>query len=189
MNYITSDWHFGHETLMRGYRSTIFPSVEEHDRVIENNIFSTLKKGDSLYFLGDAFWKWDNDRKKAFFDRLRGNSIQFYWIKGNHDKPFKHKAIIWTGDLKELRYNHTSFILCHYPMLIWNKSHYNSIQIHGHVHIGDKTYYKIAETPYYTGKHINVNVEFHDFKPVSIEKLYQIAEGLEDNWDLIKKET
>lgn len=188
MIYFTSDWHFGHERMIKGFRSKDFSSVEEHDKIIEDNIFSTLKRGDTLYFLGDAFWTWNNEQKKKFFDRIRGHSIQFFWVRGNHDKPFSHKAILWTGDLKEIKYNKKRIIMCHYPMLCWNSSHHGSLNFHGHIHNGDKTYYRIAETQYYTGKHINVNLEFYDYRPVSIETLLEKAELLPENWDYIPKE-
>lgn len=188
MIYFSSDWHFGHEKMIKGFRSKKFSSIEEHDQVIEENIFSTLKRGDILYFLGDAFWKWDNERKQKFFNRIRHSGINFFWIKGNHDTLFRHKGILWTGDIKEIKYNKQKLVLCHYPMLCWNASHHNSIQLHGHIHLGDKTYYKIEETQYYTGKHLNVNLEFYNYKPVSIEEVLEKVKTLPDNWDYISRE-
>lgn len=49
--YFTSDWHLGHKAILK-YRSE-FSSVEEHNNLFVENFNKTVKKRDTVYFLGD----------------------------------------------------------------------------------------------------------------------------------------
>lgn len=190
-NWFSSDFHLGHNTILKGHRSEIFSSVDDMTEKIWDNLFSKVRKGDNFYFLGDLFWKVDEVFKKKFFDQFSKMGVNFIWIEGNHDKNFHHAAIKWKGQLKEIRLEQQSIILSHYPMLVWNKSHYNAWLLYGHIHQGDMTHQKINQlgtsVEYFMGKSLNVNLEFWNYKPISFEEISIAMKEKPDNWDLIKK--
>ena len=74
----------------------------------------------------------------------------------------------------------------HYPMMVWDKSHYGAWNLYGHVHRNDSTWDKFDET-WTMGKMLNINIELHDFKPWSFEEIGDYMAGQADNWDLIKE--
>lgn len=72
-------------------------------------------------------------------------------------------------------------VMCHYPMASWEKSHYGSLHLHGHVHnswgeLGMASSDDIQLPPgEKKGKRINVGVDVWDFYPVSLETLLDMA--------------
>jgi len=188
-NFFTSDWHLGHNTIQKGIRGKFFSSMEEHDATIINNIFETVEPGNNLYFLGDAFWKWDSKQVEKFMTDLKRHRINLHWIIGNHDKLSwtKHSCVKWVGQIKDIIIEKQPITLCHYPMLVYNRSHYNAWQLYGHLHVGDSTHSRLYKVNI-MGKKLNMNVELWDYKPVSFEQIEDSMKYKADNWDLIKKE-
>ena len=186
MNWFSSDFHLGHTNLhKKGYRKNIFSSIEEHDEVIIENIFSVIKPGDNFYFLGDLFFKYSTEEKITFFNRFKKNRVNFHWILGNHDKPIRHKAIVFIGHIKDIKIGKQRITLCHYPMIVWNNSHLGAWQLFGHIHKNDNT---DLIFPYERlGKQLNVNVDFWDFKPVSFEEIEEIMKKKKENFDILHK--
>ncbi len=182
MKYFSSDFHFSHEGVIK-WSNRPFKNVDEMNETIVSNILSTLKSGDDLYFLGDL--SWDNEYTKQFFDRIK--HINFHWVLGNHEKGsdfFRQRCRSMTS-LKEVKIGDKSVTLCHYPMLTWNKSHYNSYMLHGHHHINSHGTAELeARAP---GKILNVNVEFHDYKPWSEDEIVSFMKTRPDNWDIIRR--
>lgn len=181
MKYFGSDFHLDHKLMLKLGRP--FSSIQEMNDVIIKNVIDVLKPGDIFYFLGDLSWSYY--QAELFFSQLPKN-VQFHWILGNHDKqPSKYKQFVTsTSNMKEIKIQENSVTLCHYPMTTWNKSHFNSWMLHGHHHISKDN--KIDN--YLQGKMLNVNVEFHDYKPLSEFDIIDIMKDKEDNFDLIKKE-
>ena len=68
--------------------------------------------------------------------------------------------------------------LCHYPMISWNKSHYNSWLLYGHVHNN--------EIPL-KGKMMNVGVDVNNFYPVSFTQVKEYMNKQPNNYNYIKK--
>ena len=69
--------------------------------------------------------------------RLALKPKDIWLIRGNHcasnevcKKVFGDKFRL----IHECKINGTSCVLSHFPMLIWNKSHYGSYHLHGHLH-------------------------------------------------------
>lgn len=186
MKYFTSDWHLGHANILK-FSKRPFSSVEEMDRTIISNLLEIIQPDDEIYHLGDLA----SSKKAAddFFDRLP-RKCRFHWIRGNHDKVFSQfrKNCASQSNLKEITINNngkkTTVTLCHYPLITWNKSHYNHWQLYGHHHLysygTDQLEHKAA------GKQINVCVEFHKYKPVSEKQVIQMMHNRPDNWDLLK---
>lgn len=182
MKWFISDTHFGHEGIIKfGHRP--FESVRQMDRVMLKNINKSLSKGDILYHLGDL--AWTKESYDAFFAGLR-RDISFVWLEGNHDRRVRQ---YYKGDLlqmKEVKVEGQKIFLCHYPMLVWPGSHYNSWHLYGHIHTGTLPDGLISN--FEQGKMFNVNVEYHNFCPISELDVAEFMALKEDNWDLIKKE-
>ena len=186
MKYFSSDYHLGHKHVIP-WSNRPFNNIEEMNEKIISNIES-LPSGSDLYFLGDL--SWDMSILDGFFNRMRKANIHFHWILGNHDEKHgaekyrkncssqSHMKDVYIGDK-------TPVVLCHYPMLTWNKSHYNSFMLYGHHHANS---HGTAELVYKAeGKMLNVNVEFHDYKPWSEEEIIEYMKMRPDNWDLIRR--
>jgi len=144
-----------------------------------------LPENSELYHLGDL--TWNSDWLPHFFNNLNKKHIKFHWLKGNHDSP--NADIIARcasfSDLNEVRIGGNPAILCHYPMTVWNKSHYNSFHLYGHIH-ADVESYPIVENKM-MGKTLNVNVEFHNFKPWSEDEIMEYMKTRPNNWDKIDR--
>lgn len=145
-------------------------------------MIAPLKKGDDFYFLGDLYW--DRNSYYKFYNQFILKCVAFHWITGNHDfHIFKNheNEIEDITPMKEVKFCGQSAVLCHYPMMTWNKSHYNSFMLFGHHHVNGH-----AE-PTIQGKMFNVNCEFNNFKPYSENDIVEIMSHKPDNFDYIKK--
>lgn len=198
MKYFSSDWHLGHVGSIK-FSSRPFANVEEMDRTIIQRMTAPIKKGDDFYFLGDLAW---DPKSAAMFFEAFPSKARFYWILGNHDKdkqrtdlrrelkPFE-KYCAFVGDMLEIKFStapntpRQAITLAHYPMLTWNKSHYNAWQLFGHHHVAS---WKHDEIPWRAnGKQLNVNCEFFGYDPIDETYLIEIMATKPNNWDLIPK--
>jgi calcineurin-like phosphoesterase family protein len=181
-HYFTSDFHLHHQHALLMDARRQFASVEEMDQCIMDGILSTLKRGDVLYFCGDLVWKTNQANYRAFFDTIKRHGISFYWCLGNHDKLFSASGCIRAvRQIIDVRVHDQDITLCHYPMTVWNKSHYGAWNLHGHIHVGDATSHLYQPR----GKQLNVNLEYHNFLPIEFDEVAAIMATREDNFDLI----
>jgi len=145
--WFTSDLHFGHQNLMLKYRNQRFKTIEEMDNWLINSWQSFVKPVDTVYILGDVSFKKPADTA-AVLEQLTGHKIL---IRGNHDKnldkPALRKYFERIEDILEIKVPDTDapkrsendegkqrIVMCHYPMITWNSSHYGSWMLHGHCH-------------------------------------------------------
>jgi calcineurin-like phosphoesterase family protein len=175
---------------MRGFRGTIFKSVEEHNSTITNNLLA-LPRGSNLVIAGDLFWKFSSKQVEEFFTKFKKAGISIYIVFGNHDKMswFKYSIIRSQGYAKPISVDGQSIFVSHYNQSVWNKSHYDAWLLFGHTHHGDSTWER-AKTlnpndTYFTGKKLNINIELHDFKPWSFEEVKAYMDTRPHNWDFI----
>lgn len=175
MEYFVSDHHFGHIRMasMRG-----FSSVEEMNEKIIENHNNIVKGNDTTYLVGDFAFRGSPEK---FIERMNGH---FYFIFGNHDqKEIKHPKIIYsTKGYYDIKLHGQKITLCHFPMITWECSHYNSWHIHGHHHSGFTG----------SGKMLNVSVEsltgITGFGvPISFDQVVEYMNNRPDNWDFIRK--
>jgi calcineurin-like phosphoesterase family protein len=184
MKYFTSDWHLSHNGILE-FSKRPFENVEQMDNTIINNVLATVEGGDEIYFLGDL--TWNHLTAERFFRQLPDN-INFHWILGNHEKGWQRyrKNCTSISYMKEVTINKHPVILCHYPMLTWNKSHYNSWHLFGHHHYKSNGWRHIEKMT--KGKMLNVNVEFNDYQMWSENQIEKYMNKRKDNWDYIKKD-
>lgn len=181
MIYVTADTHIGHKSSFI-YENRGFSSPEEHDSTMLEVLNSIVAPKDTLWILGDVCWS----DPIPFLSSLRCKSVNI--VKGNHDRklwaPNTRIALpntvhLYENQIVELVYKEQPITLCHYPMISWNKSHYNAWLLHGHVH---------HKTLPVTGKMLDVSPKIGHTRPYSFDELASIMNDLPDNWDFVKKE-
>lgn len=151
--FVTSDLHLGH-TLAAKMRG--FSSVKEHDIFILDTLNDMLGRRNKLFVLGDIAWN------KEALSELKKMPFTMDAVLGNHDTySSKDYAEVFNKVYGIVRYK--KLWLTHAPI------HPQEIyrckgNVHGHIHYGAAT--KNLGLPYY-----NVNLEFHDMKPVAFEDI------------------
>jgi calcineurin-like phosphoesterase family protein len=157
--YFTSDLHLGHKNVI-GYSKRPFASVEEMDEELIRRFNSVVKAGDTVYDLGDTYFK----SPRLYEGRFNGMTIR---IKGSHDHDIKEPRmlVIKPKGLVDEYGNQIHITLCHYPMRSWEMSHYASWALFGHHHGTLEPY----------GLSFDVGVDCWDFYPISLE---QVAEKM-----------
>lgn len=166
--YFTADTHFGHKNILRLGHGRPFDSIEEHDQTLIDNWNRVVKQADRLFFLGD-FSFYGRQRTVQTLKRLNGT---IHWIRGNHDpktNPDPTRVAAFR-DMDELTVgsgpDRQLIVLCHYPLLTWNREHHGSWTLHGHSHgnlVTDNT------------ARLDIGVDVWNYAPVSYE---QIAEEM-----------
>lgn len=133
-NFYISDLHLGHKNVIR-FDNRPFKDVEEMYQVITDNWNRVVSSGDTVYVLGDFFWKTE----KKWPERLRALAGHKVLIKGNHDlRAFTpEKAALYDEicEYKEIMDGDRHVIMCHYP-IPFHKRDYdpNYWMLYGHVH-------------------------------------------------------
>lgn len=167
--FFTADFHLSHKNIIN-YCNRPFSSVEEMNKTILDNFFTTVGDKSFVYFLGDLSFRKDDFIH--FIDEIQKRDIRLIFIKGNHD-PSKISFFnfgIEPYDFLEIKIEDISITLCHYAMRTWNKSHYGAWNLHGHSHG--------TLTPF--PHQYDVGVDNNNFYPVSFSKMKQIMKEGEE---------
>ena len=131
-SYFSSDYHLGHKNVIK-YDNRPFKSIEEMNDEIIARHNEVVDVDDDFYFLDD--FSFDRRRTEEWLQRLNGNK---YFIRGNHDGDdtikLYQKYGTYLGELAEVTVGGQRIVLCHYAMLVWNKSHRGVWHLYGHSH-------------------------------------------------------
>lgn len=169
MIYFTSDTHFSHKNCVVYTRKQFRNFYEMDERLVEN-WNSIVTKNDTVYHLGD-FALCDISRLQDIVYSLNG---RINLVPGNHDRAgmyerFKGKVTILPS-LYELdsKYTETGglIVLCHYPMVSWNRSHYGTSHLYGHHHGTMKTSNYV--------KSFDCGMDTHNLYPYSMDEVLKI---------------
>jgi len=173
-NWFTSDTHFGHENIIK-FSKRPFNSIAHMDSVLIANMWELVKPEDDLWIVGDfAYGEQSNDPNylNEIFGQLPG--ARKHLVIGNHDGPLT-QALPWcsVSHLTEVRDgpHNQAHTLCHYPMITWNHSRRQALQLFGHVH----------ENWRGTRNSVNVGVDVWSYKPVHFDDVARRAKGLPIN--------
>ena len=196
--FFTSDQHFGHDRI-RIYCRRPFQNVDHMDIEMMKAWNEVVGQDDTIWHLGD-FTLGNLEAFLMYASRLNG---RINIVPGGHDYK-------WVGDwahvmhtdgwripgtidawlypplhsliIKRKGERPMPIVMCHYPMASWDRSHYGSLHLHGHVH---NTWGKDAHiTPsddkqlppgLSRGVRINMSVEVWDYHPASLEVLLDMA--------------
>lgn len=161
--YFTSDTHFRHEAAIN-HSFRPFASVDEMDEALVQRWNARVKKGDTVWHLGDFTMK-NAGVAEYFANRLNG-TIHLIW--GNHDRPAVRTMTRWASSQYAIEISHMGYkiVLCHYAMKTWNRAHHGSLMLYGHSH---------ANLPG-NRQSLDVGVDAWDWHPVTLlEILAQMA--------------
>jgi calcineurin-like phosphoesterase family protein len=176
--FFTSDQHFGHENIIR-YCDRPFASVETMDREMIHRWNEVVGPKDIVFHLGD-FTLGDWSMAHKYFSKLTGyiKVLSYPW---HHDRRWLEDAefdfrieLLPPMVVLEIpglgKDGHPLAItMCHYPVAVWDRRHYGAWHLHGHSH----------------GRHdssahsLDVGVDCHDFRPVSLTEIMSIFEEKE----------
>lgn len=88
---------------------------------------------DEVYCLGD----FSLGKPGVTIEILRQLNGKIHLIKGNHDHWVNSDTILYLESVqnyKELKHDKKTVVMFHYPIYEWNKMHYGSYHLYGHVH-------------------------------------------------------
>lgn len=190
--FYVGDTHFGHKSVI-SLSQRPFENAEEMNEAIIKNWNSRVKGNDTVYILGDMFYRFEGYTK--ILDRLKGEK---HLILGNHDaswleeyylqNPSKsdtlpHKSYrLRDSDqdvgkyfksvchIAQISDGSVGCILCHYPLLTY-KHEKRLYMIHGHLHsdTSDPFFHHIAENE----RLLNAGVDVNSFMPVTLNELIE----------------
>jgi calcineurin-like phosphoesterase family protein len=158
--FFTSDLHFGHEKIIQ-YCNRPFSTVEEMDEALIANWNLKVPADGKVWLLGDIFF-CSASRASEILSRLNGKK---HLVFGNHDRMIRNQFPIQKlfekiyPDLHEDKIDNIPVVMCHYPMLSWNRAFYGSFMLHGHVHSSEPTNG--------TNRRYDVGVDANIYAPVS----------------------
>lgn len=132
MIYYIADMHFGHKNVIR-FDNRPFADADLMDEVLINNWNERVNEDDTVYVLGDAFWK-NEEGSVSIIKRLKGHK---HLIQGNHDRVHGRLRFHWESirDYAEINDNGRLVVASHYPIPFYKNQHYGAIMLYGHVHV------------------------------------------------------
>jgi calcineurin-like phosphoesterase family protein len=154
--FFTSDLHLGNK---KSAENRGFMSADDHDYHMTENINDTINKRDKLFILGDI-----GDNKNSlikWLPSIRCQNIEL--IMGNHDVYGAAFYLQYVQKIHGFR-GYKNYWLSHCPIHP-HEMRKKTGNIHGHIHIFGDTE-DITDSRYF-----NVNPEFNDMKPVSLEQI------------------
>ena len=168
MIFYTSDLHIGHKNALR-FDNRPFETIDEMERTIIERWNNKVSDSDSVYILGDVFYNYKKD-PKTFLKSLKGH---LNLITGNHDYGLimNEDAVSCfesVNNLKQIIDNDRRVVMCHFPIIAWNKSHFGSYHVYGHVHskIDEDTVYMMKKE-----KAFNAGCMINNYEPCTLEEL------------------
>lgn len=173
MQWFLSDIHFGHFNVIE-YDDRPFSSLREMEDTIVENIHASIARNDEVYFLGDFVFRSKPQEVDRILERVTAKG-KWFFVRGNHDHKKSVREIKKYAtdgavhDILQISPSGQPIILCHYPLMEWNKSYYGSWHLHGHDH---------KNLRYGDGKlRYNVAINLNNYYPVSLQKLQRIFSG------------
>lgn len=170
MIYYISDLHIGHKAALR-FDERPFADIKEMENEIILRWNQKVTTEDDVYILGDVFYGYKG-KPADFLHQLNG---RLHLITGNHDygllKDREASGCFAEIDkLKMIIDNGRYVVLCHYPLIDWNKKHFGAYHVYGHVHkkINDEILFMMKQKRAY-----NAGCMINGYVPCTLEELEQ----------------
>ena len=132
MDYYTADLHINHDRIIKLCRRP-FATADEMRLTFLQNINQKVAPNDRLFILGDLTWK--HNTKSMSELRAAINCKQVVLIRGNHDDISIGDTHKWFTSIHDI-YTLDGVVMCHYPLMTWNRMAHGVIHLHGHSHGG-----------------------------------------------------
>jgi calcineurin-like phosphoesterase family protein len=143
MKLYIADPHFFHKNLNTRLDKRGFSSMEEMNNFMIKQWNSKVKPNDEVIVLGDLSFG-NGVQTNRILKQLNG---KIFLIEGNHDHQFLKdpkfdKSLIgWVKKYEEINDNGRRVVLCHYPVLFYNKQYQTdkdgltkTYMLSGHIH-------------------------------------------------------
>lgn len=161
MIWFTSDTHFNHANIIK-YCKRPFKDVDEMNQELVKRWNEKVGHDDTVYFLGDFYFKRDGKDFKYWRDQLNGHIVFFV---GNHDyanpiPSYLQDAVLGLPDGTVVYATHNPED-CHRAYRLNLVGHVHEkwkVQVHDNTGTGVTTLY-------------NVGVDKHDFYPISLNEI------------------
>lgn len=147
---VLADPHLGHK-LSAVWQKRGFNSADEHTDAVIDSINNSLRQQDKLLIIGDFCL---NTTHAQFLEYINRINCELIFLRGNHDNGWypeylKHcqetfgyevigykwlNKITYQGYYLKFRWRNLKCIAFHFPMLVWESGHHNSIALVGHTH-------------------------------------------------------
>lgn len=172
MNLYLSDTHFGHANAIR-FDHRPFGSVEEMDHAMIQLWNARVSKDDEVWFLGDFCHKSAHPAE-WYLHQLKGRK---HLIVGNHDQPILNSqtALGYFESVDQMarvvdvyERENVDVHLCHYPILQWNRKHFGSWHVYGHIHGDTGETFEIMSRFEHA---LNAGAVINNYTPVSLREL------------------
>lgn len=175
MIFFTADHHFGHENIIKHCKRP-FKDADEMDQYMVDQWNSVVKKGDTVYHLGDISHKRaDPERVMNIIEELSGD---IDLLMGNHEvdsDPTKDSRDTIYARMRiatslfhavhegyfYLRLDGQLITMSHYAQETWHDMSKGTWHLHGHSH--GKLNKKL--------RRLDVGVDTHDFRPWSLDEI------------------
>jgi calcineurin-like phosphoesterase family protein len=177
--HFTSDEHYSHKRISE-YCGRPFEKVEDMDEHLIREHNKVVRMNHTVYHLGDFTFQ-PMVKVVQVVSRLNG---RHFFVRGNHDKwfdtsdtPLKTllvKNYLGRAPMHELKFDGKHIVMCHYPIVRWNKAHHGSMQVYGHCHSG-------MEDKYPRGRQMDVGVDnavklVGEYRPFSLREVLGLVE-------------
>lgn len=169
MTYFTADMHLGHANILK-HCNRPFSSIEEMDETLIENWNSRVTDRDDVWIVGDFTFR-TRVSAGTCLKNLKGHK---HLVTGNHDKTWMKGLDLSeyfesVGEIAETKLDGRHIVLCHYPMMCWNKSQYGAYLIHGHIHNDtDLPFWDMIKD---NDHMLNAGVDVNGFYPVTFDEL------------------
>ena len=126
MIYYIADMHFGHTNVLR-FDNRPFSDTAQMDDTLLQNWNERVTADDTVYVLGDAFWK-NEENSIRIIQQLNGHK---HLIQGNHDRVKGKLRPYWESieQYAEVNDENRLVILSHYPILFYKNQHYGAVML------------------------------------------------------------
>ena len=192
--WFTSDHHFGHENVIK-HCLRPYHDIDEMNESLITKWNSVVEHGDTVYHLGDMFFRCSVDEAHQIIKSLNGT---IHLVRGNHDGIAEQLRphFRWIKDYFELNAEDPDapqgkqrVVLMHYPLMSWRGSGRGAWHLFGHEHgafniNSDRADAMLAQeddefemcapiqmvrTIVARNRMIDVGVDVNDFLPISYE--------------------
>ena len=177
--FFTSDTHAYHKNICQGVSEwgpdqgqRDFDTLEDMNNALVSGINNVVGAEDILIHLGD--WSFGGKDKVGKF-REQLNVKDIHLVLGNHDYNIRKNIGLQNfftkvSRMMEVTVMGHSFVLLHFPLLVWEGISRGVINLHGHLH-------SRPEKRLGKGKQLDVGVDSNELKPYNVEEIIDLMKN------------